>query len=124
MGNSTIPSRRANSEAGSCLVRSMIDMTISLDNRSRPTNVVGKKQYYEWEVFVNEPDSTLDQIRQVVYFLHETFPNPVRTVTDRASKFALRTRGWGEFKIYAQIVFKNKQIEQTEYYLDLSRSWD
>ncbi len=99
-------------------------MAISLDNRARPGKVVGNKQYYEWEVFVNESDDTLDQIDHVVYFLHETFPNPVRTVTDRVGKFALRTKGWGEFLIFAQVVFKDNEVERTEHYLDLSRPWD
>jgi transcription initiation factor IIF auxiliary subunit len=98
-------------------------MAISLSNRARPSKPIGDQKYYDWEVFVDESDDILDQIDHVVYFLHETFPNPIRTVTDRESQFACRTKGWGEFKIAAQVAFKDERVEQAEYRLDLSKSW-
>jgi transcription initiation factor IIF auxiliary subunit len=98
-------------------------MAISLSNRARPSKPIGGQQYYDWEVFVDESDAILDQIDHVVYFLHETFPDPIRTITDRQGKFACRTKGWGEFDIAAQVVFKDKRVEQAEYRLDLSKSW-
>lgn len=99
-------------------------MSIKLSNRARPDKTIGDRPYYEWEVFVDEPDSTLDKIDHIVYFLHPTFPNPVRTVSNRESRFALRTKGWGEFQINAQVVFKDKEVDRAEYHLDLSKSWD
>jgi len=99
-------------------------MTITLNNRARPDRGFGDRPYYEWEVFVDESDSILDKIDHVVYFLHSTFPEPVRTVSKRDNQFALRTKGWGEFLINAQVVFKDKEVEQTEYRLNLSKSWE
>ena len=99
-------------------------MSINLDNRARPDKQIEGQQYFEWEVFVDAPSSALDRIDHVVYFLHPTFPNPVRTVSDRSSQFALRARGWGEFQINAKVVFEDDEVEQVEYQLDLSKSWD
>lgn len=99
-------------------------MKIKFDNRAK---FVGKKadfDFYDWEIFVNESPQVLDNIDYVIYFLHKTFPNPVRTVNERANRFALKSRGWGEFQIGIQVVFKNHQIEQETHWLDLSRPWD
>jgi len=63
--------------------------------------------WWKWWVWIEGPDEELDQIDQVVYILHPTFSNPVRTCSDRASKFRLDTFGWGTFTIYAKVVRKN-----------------
>jgi transcription initiation factor IIF auxiliary subunit len=99
-------------------------MTISLDNHARLNAAQsGRRPYYDWEVFVNESNKVLDKIDHVVYFLHETFPNPVRTATNRKNRFSLRTAGWGEFQINAQIVFKDGHLEHAEHQLDLKKPW-
>ena len=65
-------------------------------------------------------DAELDAIDHVVYTLHSTFPNPVRTVTDRRTRFRLETAGWGTFTIYARLVGKGRGTEQLlEHELDL-----
>ncbi|MCC6390379.1 MAG: TIR domain-containing protein [Bryobacterales bacterium] len=63
--------------------------------------------WFNWAVWLEGPESDLDQVEMVVYKLHETFPQPVRRVTDRKKKFRLETGGWGEFMIYAQARLKN-----------------
>jgi transcription initiation factor IIF auxiliary subunit len=45
----------------------------------------------------------------VTYILHPTFPEPIRTVADRASKFQLRCSGWGIFRIPVTVRLKNGQ---------------
>lgn len=62
--------------------------------------------YWKWWVWIEGPEHDLDQIDQVVYTLHRTFPDPVRTVRDRSSKFRLDTAGWGVFRIHAKVLFK------------------
>jgi transcription initiation factor IIF auxiliary subunit len=63
--------------------------------------------YWNWWVWIEGPDSELDQIDHVVYTLHPTFPNPVRTISDRASKFTLKTSGWGVFRLRAKVFYKD-----------------
>jgi transcription initiation factor IIF auxiliary subunit len=63
--------------------------------------------YWRWWVWIEGSEAELDQIDRVVYTLHTTFPNPVRAIKDRKSKFRLETAGWGVFRIYARVFRKN-----------------
>lgn len=63
--------------------------------------------WWKWSVWIEGPEEELDQIDHVVYILHPTFPNPVRTCSDRASKFRLDAFGWGTFRIYAKVISKD-----------------
>jgi transcription initiation factor IIF auxiliary subunit len=65
-----------------------------------------EKDWWKWWVWIEGPDDELDQIDHVDYMLHPTFHNPVRTVTDRKSKFRLKTSGWGGFCIKATAILK------------------
>jgi NTE family protein len=64
--------------------------------------------FWHWSAWIEGPDDELDRVEQVVYTLHHTFPNPIRTVTDRRTKFRLETEGWGVFRLYATIVYDDK----------------
>ena len=97
---------------------------IRLDNTSKPAEDQPKRkdlQYYDWKVYVAEAPDVLEKIDHVTYFLHPTFPDPVRTVSDPSTGFALETKGWGEFKIGAKIQFKDGSSSNTSYMLDLSK---
>jgi transcription initiation factor IIF auxiliary subunit len=98
-------------------------MAVKLDNRARWIRKAADHDWYEWEVFVDEDPGKLEEIVRVVYFLHSTFPDPVRTVTDRDRGFSLRARGWGEFEIRAQVAFRDGSTETVRHWLDLSRPW-
>src|ERR1035441_1241077 len=63
--------------------------------------------WWEWWVWIEGPDSELDQVKRVVYTLHPTFPNPVRTISDRSTKFRLKSAGWGTFRIFARVFYKS-----------------
>jgi transcription initiation factor IIF auxiliary subunit len=80
----------------------------------------GIVDYWKWWVWIEGPDSELDQIDHVVYTLHRTFPNPVRTISDRASKFALKTAGWGVFRIHAKVVYKDGRESRLSHDLVLT----
>lgn len=57
--------------------------------------------YWDWSVWIESDDeSELSKISSVTYHLHNTFPNPVRSIKNRRSKFRLNTAGWGTFTIY------------------------
>ena len=62
--------------------------------------------WWEWSVWIEGSDEDLDQISEVTYKLHPTFPKPLRTVNDRRSKFKLEAEGWGTFHIHIMVVLK------------------
>ena len=69
-------------------------------------------QWWRWSLWIEGSNEDLDRIQSVTYSLHPTFPEPIRTVTDRASKFQLRCSGWGIFKIPVRVRLKDgKTIE-------------
>ncbi len=97
---------------------------IRLSNTSKAAADQPKRQgskYYDWKVFVQEDPAILAKIDHVTYFLHPTFPDPVRTVADPSTGFALETTGWGEFTIGAKIQFKDGSSQSTSYMLDLNK---
>ena len=49
------------------------------------------EDWWRWAVWVEARDEQLDLIDFVEWTLHPTFPNPVRKIHDRASKFRLET---------------------------------
>jgi transcription initiation factor IIF auxiliary subunit len=63
--------------------------------------------YWKWWAWLEGAEEELDQVERVAYHLHRTFPNPLRTVTDRASKFRLDAAGWGGFTLRATVYDKN-----------------
>lgn len=75
--------------------------------------------WWKWWIWVDGPDRELDQIDHVVYTLHRTFPDPVRKVKDRATKFRLDTAGWGVFRIFAKVVLRNGKSERLTHELEL-----
>jgi len=75
---------------------------------------------WRWWVWVEGSDDNLDQIDHVVYTLDRTFPNPIREVTDRNSKFRLETAGWGTFPVKATIIRKDGEKETLVHNLRLT----
>lgn len=75
--------------------------------------------WWRWWIWIEGPDAELDEIEKVVYTLHETFPNPVRVVEDRSSKFRLETAGWGIFRIHAKVYLKDGTREKLHHDLEL-----
>lgn len=75
--------------------------------------------YWDWWVWIEGPEEELDRIEQVVYRLHHTFPNPLRYVTNRATKFRLEAAGWGGFTLYATVHYKDGSSERLSHELEL-----
>ncbi len=96
-------------------------MSVKLSNHARWIKKTKDYDWYDWEVFVDETEEKLDEIDHIVYFLHQTFPDPVRTIVDKGSGFALKSRGWGEFDLKARVVYKDGKVEHVTYPLDLSK---
>lgn len=57
-------------------------------------------------VWLEGSPKSLDNVQRVVYQLHPTFKNSKREIWDRESGFQLRTNGWGEFEIKADVYSK------------------
>lgn len=75
--------------------------------------------WWEWSVWLDGPEHELDEITSVEYTLHPSFRNAVRTVTDRSSKFRLKTAGWGIFTVYGKATHRNGAHTLLEHELEL-----
>jgi transcription initiation factor IIF auxiliary subunit len=75
--------------------------------------------WWDWSVWVEGTDAELDDVSQVEWRLHSTFPDPVRTVTNRQSRFRLDTGGWGTFVVRAVIHTKSGGVERLRHELQL-----
>lgn len=82
---------------------------ISVNNTSSPSTKAG---YYNWTIFVQADDATLNTIDHVEYLLDPTFSNPQVSSFNRANKFSYSSTGWGEFDIKVKIVFRNRKSPQ------------
>ena len=80
-----------------------------------------KEDWWSWKVWVDGTDDALDQVESVKYLLHPTFPNPIRVVKDRQSKFELSDRGWGEFAITAQVTTKTGETISLEHWIEFKQ---
>jgi transcription initiation factor IIF auxiliary subunit len=75
---------------------------------------------WNWWVRIDATDAELDRINHVVYTLHPTFSNPVRTVKSRSNRFELRSAGWGVFKLYVDIVENSGEHHKLTHLLQLA----
>ncbi|KAH7591732.1 Protein AF-9 -like protein [Nakaseomyces glabratus] len=78
---------------------------------NRPPNAPSEHTHL-WTIFVRSPtgDDISYFIKKVVFKLHETYPNPVRTI--EAPPFELTETGWGEFDINIKIYFVEESNEK------------
>jgi transcription initiation factor IIF auxiliary subunit len=80
--------------------------------------------WWRWAIWLDGTEEELDDVRAVTYKLHESFPNPVRRVTDRASQFRLTSGGWGVFTIYALVERRQGPSQHLEHHLQLEYPGD
>jgi len=68
---------------------------------------------YEWrEITIwlsSFENDYLDKIEKVIYFLPDSFANPIREKTNRDEKFFTSTAAYGDFNISAEVYLKNKK---------------
>ena len=78
------------------------------------------QEYYRLRIFLDaDTPERLDDVTSVTYRLHPTFRDPVRRVSDRQSNFEIRTAGWGEFNMTAEVCFKGGKRLVVERYINL-----
>lgn len=76
--------------------------------------------WWEWDAFLDDSGTgELSQVKYVEYFLHPTFDNPVRKITDRKNKFKLETGGWGTFKLKAFVYFNDGNRQKLMHEIQL-----
>lgn len=75
--------------------------------------------WWRWSVWIEGASKELDGIEKVVYTLHPTFADPVRTISDRASKFSLSSSGWGGFDIFAHVFQRDGSSQKLQHSLEL-----
>ena len=79
-----------------------------------------RENWWKWSLWIEGSDEDLDRIDSVTYRLHSTFPEPIRTVRDRASKFQLRCSGWGIFLIPVEVRLKTGEKIALRHQLQFS----
>lgn len=117
-------SERLSNEGGIWRVQDRTsEQAVRFTNYAREHGTFNNRKYYQWRIFVNEPQSILDRIQEVQYVLHPTFPEPYQTSRDVSKQFELVSAGWGEFTVLITVVYKSGREGKTSYFLDLSKSW-
>lgn len=90
-------------------------MTLRIEQDERYTG----HDRWSWAVWIDGTADELNRIESVTYYLHSTFPDPVRVIKDRRSKFRLDSAGWGTFEIKAEIRFKDGKVVRRSHNLKL-----
>jgi hypothetical protein len=80
-------------------------------------------QYYRFDAVIVAPNSVLDRIDKVVYYLGHGFPENRREqiVTDRQSNFKLRDTADGSFVLRAKVSMGDQTLELNRF-LNLTES--
>jgi len=85
------------------------EKSLQLVHRTSFLRIKSGRLYYRIYVSLDslDPDA-LSSVERVVYYLHRTFRNPVREITNAETNFTLKTAAWGEFTIRAEVYLKGK----------------
>lgn len=73
---------------------------------AQDSEYLGNDQW-KWWVWLDGDDPPIDEVEAVEYHLHPTFPQPVRVVKDRPSRFRLDAVGWGVFALKARVQLRD-----------------
>src|SRR5262245_45847482 len=76
---------------------------------------------WSWSVWLDGSSDELDQIEQVTYVLHPSYPKPLRRVHDRHTNFRLAEEGWSNFVLAIDILFKDGSKQQLTHEVDLEK---
>jgi len=98
-----------------------IESQYSLSHHTSFWKIKNGRPYYR--IFITthaETKSAKSKIEKVVYHLHPTFKNPTRVVSTSENDFLLKTNGWGEFVIKAEVYLSNSSTPiKLSRYIDL-----
>jgi transcription initiation factor IIF auxiliary subunit len=71
----------------------------------------------KWRIFLTAPKYSIDRIKSVDYFLHPSFPNPVRRISTKENGFMLTSGGWGSFAIEINVHFEDGEVKYFKHWL-------
>ena len=74
---------------------------------------------WDWSVWLDGDDAELDAVEAVEYHLHPTFPDPVREVKNRNTRFRLDCSGWGVFELNARARLTDGSVVHLTHMLEL-----
>ena len=81
------------------------------------------RKMYAFQITINTSNKILERIEFVTYKLPAPWPNPVRKVTDRITRFALKELAWGSSRvpIYADVKIRGQDpIVSLSHPIDLT----
>ncbi len=94
--------------------------TVAQTSSLRPSS---KKNYFDWEIWLEDGDKPISEIDSVEYLLHSTFINRLRTIKDPSTKFKLKLSGWGEFMIQVLVYEKSGEVVHLNHWLKLGDNY-
>jgi YEATS domain-containing protein 4 len=87
-----------------------INPWIIIGNKSTSLSEKKSENTHEWVCYIKSVDTDLSSLLEKVSFkLHESFQNPLRTVSE--FPFEIKESGWGEFEIQIKLHFRNSNIK-------------
>jgi prokaryotic YEATS domain/TIR domain len=61
------------------------------------------QSHWRWSVWLDAPKEELDTVKDVIWKLHPSFSRSEVRVSSRKTGFRLKSSGWGEFEIQAEV---------------------
>ncbi|GBC60414.1 hypothetical protein DENIS_1366 [Desulfonema ishimotonii] len=68
-----------------------------------------ERKMYAFHAVIDAPREILNQINSVTYYLHPSYPNPVRIVTDMSTRFKLKELAWASSTLKAEVRLRNQE---------------
>lgn len=78
-----------------------------------------RDDWYSWTVFIEGTAQELNEIKRIIYQLHESFPTSRIVSTNALNNFARTSQGWGEFLVRVEAEMKSGETKNAERWLDL-----
>jgi len=78
-------------------------MTFTIAQEAAPVD----HAHWRWSVWLDGPSAELDTVKDVLWKLHPSFSPPEMRVSTRKNGFRLKSSGWGEFEIQADVHLSN-----------------
>lgn len=90
-------------------------MWLYLGSRSTPLKDKPEESTHSWTCYIKFQDpKQLELLERVIFKLHESFSNPLRSIL--APPFEVNETGWGEFEIQVRLFFKDQLLKPVTLY--------
>lgn len=89
-------------------------MWILIGSESLPLQEKIGENTHKWKCYLNLLNKEEIAVDKVIFKLHESFTNPLRTLHN--PPFEIEERGWGEFEIQIKIFLKDISLKPVNLY--------